>query len=123
MNLNAFKNLPTQRTDRTIHNARVNPEHINYIVPSGPDRVGACLLTMAADLAGGSVLAPTDDLATLARMFNQLTSAQVYNTASASNGGSALVNMARVALIEEKGAYAILSFVDGGSLNIVKTWP
>ena len=124
MNLNAFKNLSTQRTDRSIHNARVNPEQINYIVPSGPDRAGSCVLTMTAGLAdGGSTIRPTDDLTTLAQTFRNLTSAQVYETSSASNRSSALVNMARVALIEEKGVYATLSFVDGDRLNIVKTWP
>lgn len=123
MNLNAFKNLSTQRTDRSIHNARVNPAHINYIVSAEPDRVGRSVLTMTAGLAGGSTLRPTDDLATLAQTFRDLTSVQIYDTASASNGNGALVNMARVALIEEKGPYATLSFVDGDSLNIVNTWP
>lgn len=122
MNLNAFKYLSTQRTNRSIHSVRVNPEHINYIVPSGPDRVGKCMITMTAGLAGGSTLAPTEDLAALAHMFRNLTSAQVYETSSASNGSSALVNMARVSLIEETGVYATLSFIDGGRLNIVKAW-
>jgi uncharacterized Fe-S center protein len=123
MNLNAFKHLSTQRTDRSIHNARVNPEHINHIVSSDSERVGKCVLTMTAGLASGSILWTTDDLATLAQTFPHLTTVQVYKTASASSGGSALVNMARVALIEERGAYATLSFVDGDHLNIVKSWP
>jgi len=122
MNLNTFKNISTQRTDRSIHNARVNPGHINYIVSAEPDQVGKCVLTLAAGLTEQSTLSPTDDLATLAQTFGDLTSAQQYHKASASNGRGALVNMARVALIEEKGAYATLSFVGGDSLNIVKTW-
>ena len=123
MNLNAFKEISTQRTDRTIHTARVNPEHINYLVAAEPDRVGKSVLTMAAGLASGSTLRPTDDLETLAQRFPNLTSVQIFYTASGTHGGTGLVNMARVALIEDRGAYAVLSFIDGDSLNIVKTWP
>lgn len=119
MNLNSIKNLSVQRNDRSIQSVRVNPEHINYI---GPDHTGKCTITMTAGLAGAATLAPTEELAAMAQMFRNLTSAQVYESSPDKHGSSILVNMARVALIEEKGICATLSFVDGASLEIVKTW-
>lgn len=122
MNLNAFKHISVQRTDRSVHSARINPDHINHIVPSKTDQVGRSILTMADGLAGHSRIAPTEDLSTLAQLFSTLTPVQVFDTPSGKATTGGLVNMARVALIEEKAGFATLVFVDGTDLNIAKAW-